>query len=89
MSTSRLKLYNDALTVCDESHLASLTEDRKSRRLLDHVWDNDGVKNCLEAAQWKFGTRTVRLDYDPAYDPEFGYRRAFEKSTDWCLTVAV
>jgi len=41
MSTSRLKLYNDALTACGESHLASLTEDREPRRLLDHVWDEN------------------------------------------------
>ena len=89
MSTSRLKIYNDALTACGESHLASLTEDREPRRLLDHVHDNDGIKNCLEAAQWKFATKAARLDYDPAYDPEFGYRRAFEKDSDWMLTCAV
>ena len=89
MSTSRLKLYNDALTICKESHLASLTEDRKPRRLLDHVWDNDGVKNCLEAADWKFALRSVRLDYDPAYSPEFGYQYQFEKASDWCKTSAV
>lgn len=33
--------------------------------------------------------RTVMLDYDPSIEPEFGYRRAFAKPTDWCLTSAV
>lgn len=89
MSTNRLKLYNEALTICSERALASLTENREPRRLLDAEWDNDGVKNCLEDAQWKFAKRTVLLDYDPTYAPQFGYRRAFAKPTDWCNTQAL
>lgn len=86
---TRLKLYNNALLICGETFLSSLTEDRNPRHLLDHVWDNDGVKKCLEAGQWKFAMRAVRLDYDPAVDPSFGYRRAFAKPTDWCVTAGV
>lgn len=89
MATTRILLYNDALTICGERHLASLTEDREPRRLLDHVWDNDGVKACLEAAQWKFAMRTVLIDYDLAISPDFGYQRAFAKPTDWCATSAL
>lgn len=89
MSTSRLLIYNDALTICGERHLSSLTENREPRRLLDHVWDNDGVKSCLEAGQWKFAMRTVQLDYDPAIEPEFGYPRGFSKPTDWCVTSSL
>lgn len=87
--TTRLELYNAALLICGESFLASLSEDREPRHLLDHVWDNDGVKQCLEAGQWKFGMRAVRLDYDPSIAPDFGYQRAFEKPTDWCATSAI
>jgi hypothetical protein len=87
--TTRLELYNAALLICGESFIASLSEDREPRHLLDHVWDNDGVKQCLEGGQWKFAMRAVRLDYDPAISPDFGYRRAFEKPTDWCATSAV
>lgn len=87
--TTRLELYNSALLICGERFLASLSEDREPRHLLDHVWDNDGVKKCLEAGQWKFGMRAVRLDYDPSVSPDFGYRRAFQKPTDWCTTSAV
>ena len=89
MSTSRIKIYNDALLICGERFLSSLTEDREPRHLLDHVWDNDGVKHCLESGQWRFAMRAVRLDYDTAIEPEFGYRRAFEKPSDWCATTAV
>lgn len=87
--SSQLAIYNDALTLCGESTLASLTEDRKSRRLLDNVWANGGVNACLEMGQWIFATRTQRLDYDPSITPEFGYRYAFSKASDWVSTTAV
>jgi hypothetical protein len=90
VSTSRLKLYNDALIICGEGTLDSLNENREPRYLLDHVWDNDGVKYCLEAGQWRFAMRTIRLDYTTSIQPdEFGYRRAFVKPTDWCTTAAL
>jgi hypothetical protein len=87
--TTRLELYNDALTVCGERVLASLTESRESRRLLDQVWDSDGYKACLEAGQWRFAMRSVQLDYDTDITPSFGYQRAFLKPSDWCATSAV
>ena len=87
--TDRLSLYNDALTICGERHLASLTESREPRRLLDSVWDNQGVNACLERGQWKFAKRTVRLDYDADITTDYGYRRAFSKPTDWVLTSAL
>ena len=86
---SRLEIYNNALLICGERFLADLTEDRLPRHLLDHVWDNDGVKKCLEAGQWKFAMRAVSVTYDPAIDPAFGYTRAFEKPDDWCATAGV
>ncbi len=89
MATSRLKIYNSALTICGERHLASLTEDRLPRRLLDHVWDNDGVDTCLEYGQWKFATRTVKVDFDTDVTTDFGYNKAFSKPSDWVLTSAL
>jgi hypothetical protein len=82
-------LYNSALTICGERTLASLTEDREPRRLLDLVWDNDGVKTCLEGGQWKFAMRTIRIDFSTTITPDFGYKRAFEKPSDWCATSAL
>lgn len=89
MSTSKLEIYNAALVICGERVLASLTEDRKPRRLLDHVWDNDGVEACLERGQWKFAINTIKLDYDTSVTTDFGYRRVFVKPSDWVLTSAV
>jgi hypothetical protein len=89
MSTSKLEIYNAALVICGERILASLTEDRKPRRLLDQVWDNDGVEACLERAQWKFAMNSIKLDYDTSVTTDFGYRRTFAKPSDWVLTSAV
>jgi len=87
--TTRLGLYNDALLLCGERFLASLTEEREPRRLLDHVWNNGWVKACLERGQWWHAMRTVRIDYDPSITYDFGYQRAFTKPPDWVMTSAV
>jgi hypothetical protein len=88
--TDRLSLYNGALREIGERQLASLSENRESRRVLDGVWNNGAaVKFCLEKGQWNFAARTVRLDYSPSVEPEFGYRRAFVKPTDWVRTMAL
>jgi hypothetical protein len=83
---TQLTIYNGALLHCGERFLASLTENREPRYLLDHVWSNNGVKLCLEAGQWHFAMRTIQIDYDPSFEPGFGYRRAFEKPDDWIAT---
>ncbi|MEK9755347.1 MAG: hypothetical protein VW338_19325 [Rhodospirillaceae bacterium] len=87
--SSRLTLYNLALLMSGERALASLTEAREPRRLLDQVWDTNGVSKCLEMGQWKFAMRTMQIDYDPDIEPTFGYQRAFTKPTDWVVTSSV
>lgn len=87
--TTQLDIYNGALLHCGERFLASLTEEREPRRLLDRVWSANGVKTCLERAQWNFAMRTISIDYDPSIQPPFGYNRAFVKPTDWVLTSAL
>jgi len=89
MGTSRLQLYNDALLMAGERALDSLTVNEETRHLLDTVWNNNGVDGCLEEAQWEFAMRTVRIDYDPGIEPDYGYHRAFDKPDDWILTSAL
>jgi hypothetical protein len=89
MATDQLKIYNGALQVVGESELASLTEVRESRRQLDLVWNDGGVRFCLEQGQWNFAMRASRFDYSTQITPSFGYLRAFDKPTDWVATDAV
>ena len=86
---SQLDLYNGALLHCGERFLASLSEEREPRRLLDRVWASNGIRTCLEMGQWNFAMRTIQIDYDPSIEPSFGYSRAFQKPDDWVLTSSL
>lgn len=82
---TKLGLYNGALRALGERRLASLTEDRASRRELDDAYD-DVVAMCLEAGFWNFAMRTVELEASTDVVPEFGLTYAYEKPTDWVRT---
>lgn len=88
MGTTKLGLYNKALQMAGERTLSSVSEDVEARRLLDVVYDNGGVDECISEGQWNFAMRSVKIDYDPAIEPDFGFRRAFTKPADHILTSA-
>lgn len=87
--SNRLAIYNGALLLLGELRLASLTERREPRYLLDLVWNNGGVRFCLEQGQWHFAMRTSRFDYNASVTPAFGFNRAFDKPTDWVNTSGI
>lgn len=90
MATDKLSIYNNALLHCGSESLRELTENREPRRKLDQVWaDGRFVRSCLELGDWNHAIKTIRLDYDPSVEPDFGYRYAFEKPEDWVRTVAL
>lgn len=80
---TQLSLYNEALRLCGERKLASLSEDREPRRLLDGVWDAGAIKFCLEEGQWNFAMRSSKLAYSSSIEPSFGLRYAFVKPDDF------
>lgn len=89
--TDRLSLYNGALRECGERKLASLSENREPRRLLDDIWQaGEGVvRYVLQRKQWRFGRRSLELAADPAIEPAFGYQFAFAWPDDHCRTCGV
>ena len=87
--TDKLSLYNAALSHIGERKLASLTEEREPRYVLDDIFDDGAIDYCLEQGLWSFATRTLEKDYTPSVEPDFGYRRGFQKPTDWLRTVAL
>lgn len=89
MATSRLKIYNGALLLLGERKLASLSEDREPRRLLDEVYDDGGIEYCLEQGQWQFAMRVSKLTYEASVTPQFGLRRAFTRPTDWVIASRI
>lgn len=89
MAATQLSLYNDALRNLGSRKLASLSEAREPRYLLDDAWADGAQRYCLEAGLWTFAMRGAKLDYSPSVEPPFGLRYAFDKATDWVRTAAV
>lgn len=80
--TTRLDLYNMALLEIGERELASLTEDREPRRVLDQVWNTGFVDYVLKNGQWKFAKRTIEMANEPSITPGFGYSKAYTRPSD-------
>jgi len=90
MANDKLSIYNTALTqFIGTRKLASLTENREPRRILDDIWDFEFEKFILEQGLWNFAIRTVKADYSPSVEPDFGFRYAFDKPEDWIRTAAI
>lgn len=86
---SKLSIYNGAILALGERKLSSLSENRPSRRRLDSVWDDDGVRSCLQSGFWNFAMQSIELTHSPSIDPAFGFRYAFDKPSDWVRTAIV
>lgn len=80
----KLRIYNGALRRLGDRSLASLTEDREPRRVLDGAWgsNDEVVKWALERGEWNFGIKSVQIDYNPSVSSSFGFRYTHDKPTD-------
>ncbi len=87
--TTKLQIFNGALRMCGERKLASLSEDRQPRRLLDDEWADGAVDYCLGAGQWKFAKRSIELASSTGVTPAFGYTKAFAIPDDFVRTAAL
>lgn len=82
----KLSIFNGALLFLGDRQLSALTDNVESRRLLNGVWDRDGIDTVLEHGQWNFAMRSAKYEYEASITPSFGYSRAFEKPSD-CVRV--
>jgi hypothetical protein len=91
--TDQLSLYNGACRILKERRLASLSENREVRRLLDDAWvdgrTEGAVRFCLEQGQWAHGRRATQIDYDPDVATDFGFQYAFGIPEDFVRPVAL
>lgn len=76
---TKLELYNRALIAMKERRLASLSEDREARRVLDEVY-SQVLQFCLEQGMWKFAMRNSSLAQVGA--GSYGFTYKFNKPTD-------
>jgi hypothetical protein len=89
MASTKLSLYQGALRMLAERKLSSISEAREARYLLDDVWDDGAIDDCLQMGQWKFAMRTSELTYSPSVDTPFGYQYAFDRPTDFIRLAAI
>lgn len=85
-SDVRLRAYNAALMHLGARSLASVTEQREARRVLDAAWRPHYV---LEQASWNFAMRTVQAAPSPSVEPDFGYKLAYDKPDDFARLVTL
>lgn len=80
----KLDIYNRALLILGSRALASLSEAREPRRVLDEAWGSgdNAVLRALEEADWNFATKAVEGVVSPSVTPYFGFRYAFGKPDD-------
>lgn len=89
-NTDQLGVYNGALRRLGSRKIASLTENREPRRVLDDIWANGGaVKYALERGEWNFALRAVQGAYDAGITTEFGFQHAFAKPDDFRRLAAL
>lgn len=86
--TTQLFLYNEALGHLGSRPIASLSENREPRRVLDEYFA-DVVAYCLSVGQWRFARRTVSIDASTTVIPAFGFNNAFQYPNDWIRTVII
>jgi len=86
--TDKLTLYNLVLGHLRERRLASLSENREPRRVLDDFFDQV-QQECLEEGLWNFMIRAVSEDASATVVPGFGWKYAFTIPLDWVRTVLI
>lgn len=77
---TKLQVYNHALLLMKERRLASLTEDRESRRILDEFYDQV-LQFCIEQGMWKWAMKRDSLTQQGSGLYGFTYR--FDKPSDF------
>ena len=89
MTATRLSLYQGALRALGARSITALTENRESRRVLDQIWNDGAVADCLEQGYWKWAIRTQEITYDSSIDPDYGYQYAFAQPSDFVRLYSI
>ena len=87
--TTQLQIYNGALMHLGEVRLASLTEKRKPRSVLDENWNDDFLKLVLGEGSWNFAIQTSKFSYESGLETGFGMEYVTSQPSDFVKTVAI
>lgn len=84
MALDQLALYNEALLLCGQRKLSSLTEDREPRHRLDQLYNADTINYLLELAKPHFASTTGTLN-SPSAATSYSYSHALP--TDYVVLI--
>jgi len=79
LDSTLLGIYNDALLILGLERIATVSDSSQRRSVLDTAMNADLVEEILEDTAWVFGKTSTKLEYNPGVEPDWGYRRAFDK----------
>lgn len=82
----KLSLYNDTLRLLGQTKLASVSEEREARYILDDVWE-PAKRYCLEQHFWNFAQKTETLTAATGATPAAGYTYVVFKPDDWVRSM--
>ena len=88
MAVSQLALYNNALLMLGQRTLASITEAREPRYVLDAIWNLGAVDYCAEIVKPRFLTTTSKLATSTS-SSQHDLDNVFNLPSDYLTTVAV
>lgn len=83
-----LQAYNGALAILGDAALATVSDATASRYYLDAAYAT-AIDHCLLQANWSFAARTIELDANVGYTPDFGWEYRFTKPTDLIRTITL
>ncbi len=81
MPVNQVSVCNDGLVMVGAERISSITQDRKSARLLNAIWDSsrDAV---LRARKWNFATKRVVLTPNSTV-PNWGFDYQYDLPSDY------
>ena len=88
MAIDKLGIYNNALQLIGERKLASISENREPRRLLDSAYDFGAVNYCIEIVKPSFSRKTIKLTSSNV-SANHDLDNVFDLPADWITTVDV
>lgn len=91
LSADKLAIYNGALRRLGDRRLASLSENREPRRVLDDAWGSGDnlVRKALTTGEWNFAIVAVEAGASTDVEPQFGFTYAFDKPSDFLRMAAI
>jgi hypothetical protein len=82
LSDAWRKVYNNALLLLGLDQIVSNDDDSDRRSKLDVALGTGVVETVMEDLSWTFGITSNKLNYNPSLEPEWGFKRVFDKPAD-------